>query len=38
MGEFTYKSICEGTFDLNSVYKQLVAYHPDPLLVNKELD
>lgn len=38
MGEYTYKSICDGTFDLNQVYKSIMVYQPDPLLTNKEIE
>lgn len=38
MGDQNYKTICEGKYEFNQIYKKLMKYHPDPILNEIEMD
>lgn len=38
MGEFAYKQICEGSFDFNKIYQELMPSVKNPYLEEKEIE
>jgi hypothetical protein len=38
LGKEAYDKICDGSYDMAQVYKDLIKYSPEPLLANKEIE